>query len=161
MRAKVQDVLDWCDAQIDNPTPTPPAKTWRNLCLSFSRRAWGLVAFALSAKLAWAMVPAKYKHHTTPDKVPAGAMCYGLMNSKSGHVWIAGRGKLNRRIGFSTDYRHIGQVSRAPLNLPDWTHDPRVWWTAWSPFGFLPLWKDAWNKRLIAMPAVYKGKGIG
>jgi len=158
MRKKVQDTLDWLDGQIDHPTPPPPRKTWFHLCMAMSRMSWAQAIWATSARLGWARVPAKYQHYTTPDKVPAGAFCFGLLNTKSGHAWIAGRGKMDRRIGFTVDYRRRGQVDRAPLNLPAWTNDQKVRWTAWTPFGFLPLWKDPYNKKNIPMPAVYKGK---
>jgi hypothetical protein len=160
MRTKVQDALDWLDGQIDHPTPTPPNKTWYHLCMSMARRAWDQLPWGLSANIAWNRVPKKYRHHTTPDKVPAGAFCFGLFNTTSGHCWIAGRGTLDKRIGFTVDYKRKGHVDRAPLNLPAWTRDEKVWWTAWTPFGFLKLWKDPYNKRLIPMPAAYKDKGL-
>lgn len=158
MRAKVQDALDWASAQITNPTPTPPAKTWKNLCMSSARRAWGTLPWGASARIAHARVPKKYMHHTLPSMVPAGAICFGMLNTEYGHAWLAGRGALNKRIGFSTDYRRNGHIDRAPLNLPAWTHDEKVWWTAWTPFGFLPLWKDAWNIKHIPRQPVYEGR---
>lgn len=137
MRKSVQDVLDWLDHQIDHPK-----QDWDHMCLSMTRQAWGLPVLAPSAKQWWAKVPDKYKKHTKPENVPAGAMCYGLPNSTYGHAWIAGRGGK----GFSVDYRRKGRVDRVPLALPAWTHDEKVWWTNFVPgHGFLPLYKDPRN----------------
>ncbi len=151
-RAKVQDALDWEASQVAHPT-----QNWQGLCMSSARNAWGQAPWAASAKIAYGRIPTKYIHYTTPDKVPAGAVCFGLLDTKYGHAWIAGRGPANARVGFSTDYRRRGYIDRAPLNLPAWTHDKKVRWTAWSPYGFLPLWKDPKNQKNVPMPAVYKG----
>lgn len=158
-RKRVQPVLDWLDHQIDHPhhpTPPSPADSWLRLCMMMSRSAWDQSPWATSANLAWNRVPAKYRHHTRPNQVPAGAICFGLFNSRSGHAWVAGRGTMDRRIGFTVDYRRSGRIDRAPLNLPNWTHDTLVWWTGWSPFCLLPLWDDDYNERHFKKPAVYK-----
>lgn len=151
-RAKVQDALDWLDHQITHPT-----QSWQGLCMSSARQAWGQPPWAASANKAWARVPLKYRHYTAVKDVPAGAVCFGLFNHTFGHAWIAGRGRGDKRIGFSVDYRRKGFIDRAPLSLPAWTHDQKVHWTAWSPTGFLPLWKDARNAKYVPMPKVYRG----
>lgn len=158
-RKKVQSVLDWLDGQIDHPTPPPPNKTWYHLCLASVRMAWNDPPWATSANLWWDKVPKKYRHHTTMDKVPAGAPCAGLFSTVPGHAWTAGRGTMARRIGFTVDYRRKGRIDRAPLNLPNWTHDQKVWWTGLDTLtgDFLPLWIDPYNVKFIPKPAVYKG----
>ena len=143
MRRKVQDVLDWCDRQI-----TKPSQGWDHLCMSMARQAWGQPAWAPSARLAWGRVPSKHRHYTTPDKVPAGAICFGLLSTTYGHAWIAGRDG----VGFTVDYRRRNNIDRAPMNLPAWTRDNEVWWTDWSPFGLLPLWDDPRNAAKFPPP---------
>lgn len=136
MRKSVQDALDWLSNQSKHGTTN-----WQNRCQSAARQAWGLPAWGASAKIAWGKVPQSHRHHDLPENVPAGALCFGLMNSTYGHAWVAGR----KGQGFSTDYRRRGHIDRAPMNLPSWTHDNKVWWTNWTPFGILPLYRDANN----------------
>lgn len=136
-RRKVQDVLDWCDHEVDHPS-----QWWAGLCLKMSRTAWGMPVVATSARLWWAKVPQGRRHHDYPKDVPAGAMLYAPLGT-FGHAWIAGRDG----IGFSIDYRRRGRVDRAAMNLPNWTHDSRVWWTDHdvSTGKRLPLYKDPYN----------------
>lgn len=136
MRKSVQDALDWMDHQIDHPS-----QDWANRCQQSSREAWGLPAWGASAKIAWAKVPESHRHHDLPKDVPAGSLCFGMMNTTYGHAWIAGRGGT----GFSVDYRRKHHIDRAPMNLPAWTHDDKVWWTNWTPYGVLPLYADPRN----------------
>lgn len=139
MRKKVQDVLDWCRKETEHPS-----QNWYHKCMQMSRTAWGQPVWAPSANLAWARVPKKYRYKTHYSKVPAGAICFGLFNSKYGHAWISARGDA----AFSVDYKRRGFIDRAPVNLPAWTHTDQVWWTDWSPFGMLPIWDDPRNAKL-------------
>ena len=132
-RKHVQDVLDWCRHEIDHPS-----QNWHYRCMSFARQAWDQPPWAITAKLAWARVPAKHRHYTHFSKVPAGAVCFGLFNTRAGHAWISARG----------DYKRDGHVDRCPVNLPAWTNDSKVHWTDWSPWGMLPIWDDPRNKGL-------------
>jgi hypothetical protein len=104
--------------------------------------AWGLPVLAPSARDWWARIPEGHRHHTTPEQTPAGAMCFANIG-RYGHAWIAGRGGQ----GWTTDYRRHGQIDRAVMNLPNWTHDSRVWWTNFVPGSrdILPLYRDARN----------------
>lgn len=136
MRRSVQAALDWMAHEMQHRS-----QDWSGMCLRSARSAWGLPVLAPSARDWWARVPASHRHHTDVDQVPAGAMCYAPLGHY-GHAWIAARGGQ----GFSTDYRRHGQIDRAPMNLPAWTHDQRVWWTNWVPgAGPLPLYRDERN----------------
>ena len=145
MRESVQDVLDWCDRQIDHPTPPPGEDDWDHLCMAMARTAWGQSPWATSARLAYARVPKRRLYVTAADQVPAGAICFGLLNTVSGHAWIAGRRAPAGPVGFTVDYRRRGHIDRAPLALPAWTGTQKVTWTDWSPFGRLPLYQDPRN----------------
>lgn len=137
-RAKVQDVLDWCDDEVDHPS------MWlKGLCLRMTRMAWLMPVIAPNARTWWDRVPRDHRHHDFGDHVLAGAMLYAPLGT-FGHAWIAGRDG----IGFTIDYRRAGRVDRAPMNLPDWTHDARVWWTDFdvSKAARLPLMRDPLNK---------------
>lgn len=138
-RKSVQDALDFCRKELEHPS-----QSWAMRCMQFSRMAWNQPPWAISAKLAWARVPARHRHHTHFSKVPAGVICFGLLNTHYGHAWISGRGDA----GFSNDYQTRGRICRAPVNLPKWTGSQMVWWTDWSPFGMLPIWKDPRNAKL-------------
>ena len=138
-RSSVQEALDWCREEVANPS-----RNWDHKCLMMARSAWGQQPWAYSANLAWARVPEAHRHYTHFSKVPAGAVCFGLFNSKWGHAWISARGDA----GFSVDYKARGRIDRAPVNLPSWTGSDMVHWTDWSPFGMLPIWEDARNVNL-------------
>jgi hypothetical protein len=148
MRKHVQDAIDWMKAES-----VKPSRDWKNMCQSSARSAWGLAPWGESAKIAWGKVPQKHRHHDLPENVPAGALCFGMMDTKYGHAWIAGRNGN----GFSTDYKRMHNIDRAPMNLPAWTKDQKVWWTAWTPFGMLPLDKDEKNVAKFG-PDFLKGK---
>jgi peptidoglycan hydrolase-like protein with peptidoglycan-binding domain len=113
----------------------PTIGGYRNHCVGFQRRAWGIDSLGASAKYAWSRVPESERHHTDPKDCPKGALCYGLFNSTYGHAWISAGGG----VGYSTDYCGTGTVGRAPVNLPRWTGDSKVWWTTWTPFGHVPV----------------------
>jgi len=134
MRTSVHDVLDWLRGEVKHPS-----RNWQHLCQQSARSAWGLAAYAPSARKAWEMTPERYRHYTPAHLVPPGAICYGLLNTTYGHAWIAGHNGM----GFAVDYRTRGRIDRVPLALPAWTHDHRVHWVdhvpvngKWTP---LPL----------------------
>jgi hypothetical protein len=127
MRTGTQ-AIDWMIHQINHPS-----QDWRCKCQSSVRQALGLPAWAASAKIAHDRTPKSELHHTTPDKVPPGAICYGLLNHTYGHAWLAG----HNGNGFSVDYKRRGQIDRVPLALPHWTHDQKVIWTLWTPYGHI------------------------
>jgi hypothetical protein len=132
MRKNVSEVIAWLDHQVKHPT-----QNWQHMCMSSARQAWGQAPWAPSARLAYARVPKNRLHRSLPKDVPAGAVCFGLLNTTYGHAWIsAGNG-----MGYSVDYKRRGQIDKVPVNLPGWTKDPKVTWTDWSPFGDLPIHK--------------------
>lgn len=133
-RKSASEAIDWMKRQIDHPS-----QNWDHMCMSSARQAWGQAPWAASARLAWARVPERHRHYTTQAHVPVGAVCFGLLNTNYGHAWIAGRGPADARVGFSVDYKRKGRIDRVPLLLPAWTHDTKVHWTDWSPFGMLPV----------------------
>jgi hypothetical protein len=120
MRESVHDALEWLRHESAHPS-----RDWSAMCLSSARQAWGLPVLAHDARAWWARVPDRFRHHTLPKDVPAGAFCYANIGSW-GHAWIAG----HHGNGFTVDYRRRGFIDRAPMNLPAWTHDSKVWWTA-------------------------------
>ena len=124
-----QEAIDWMIHQIDHPSQP----TWAHLCQSSVRQALGLPAWAASAKIAHSKTPKKELHHTAVGDVPPGSICYGLLNTKSGHAWLSG----HKGFGFSVDYKRRGKIDRVPLALPAWTHDEKVLWTRWTPFGII------------------------
>lgn len=128
---KIRDVFKWEHHQIHHGQPR-----FAGLCQQASRMAWGLPAWASSAKLAWEMVPEKHRFYTDRHAVPAGALVYDENLSKYGHAWVsAGKGH-----GWSTDYKRRGHIDRVPLHLPRWRGgNPKVHWTDWTPLGLLGI----------------------
>lgn len=131
MRRSPQAAIDWAANQITHPT-----QGWQGLCISSVRSAWGTPPWAGSARLWWDKVPAAHKHHTPVKDVPPGAACYAPLG-KWGHCWLAG----HNGTGFSTDIKRRGHIDRTQLAITPWTHDTKVWWSDWTPFGLLPLGK--------------------
>jgi hypothetical protein len=143
----VETTLEWCRDEVAHRS-----RDWTHDCMMMTRTALGQAPWAYSARLAYYRIPLKHRHYTLAKNVPAGAACFGLLNTHWGHAWIAGRGAPDARVGFSVDYRRRGYIDRAPISLPSWTKDSKVRWTDWSPYGMLPLWEDPWNKKNIPVP---------
>ena len=131
MRRNADDAINWLRHESEHPTANR-----KGLCLQTSRLAWGLPILAPSANALWAKIPASERHHTPVKDVPPGAFCFGLFSHTFGHVWVAG----HNGDGWSIDYRRSGKVDRCAMNLPNWTHDGKVWWTTFVPgHGHLPV----------------------
>lgn len=111
------------------------------MCIGVTRQSWGIPPLGASALIAWRNVPHNMRHVTAPSQVPMGAICYGLHGEygqpayQYGHAWLSvGNGKC-----LSTDYGGSGTWTEQAVNLPRWTGVNDVTWSAWTPFGMLPL----------------------
>lgn len=131
MRSDYDEVRHWLAAQ-----EREPSQNWQGLCLKAARTAWGLPVVAPSAREWWAKVPEDQRHHAhAATDVPAGAMCYAPLG-RYGHVWVMVRDGH----AYSTDYFRRGRIDFVRDGaLQHWTGTERVWWTAWSPQGHLPV----------------------
>jgi hypothetical protein len=111
MRKSLADVKKWETGEIKKAS-----RNWRGMCQAHARSAWGLAAWAPSAKLALAAIPHKNRHETDYRQVPAGAIIYDPNLSRYGHAWVsAGGGKA-----WSTDYVRPGKIDLVDAHLPRW-----------------------------------------
>ena len=111
--------LKWLADQSKNPT-----QSWKGLCQSASRQAWGMGSFGGSAKEAFANVKDKYKVLCEDHKdkscwqhIPAGAIIYSVpATSQYGHAWVAA-GDIT---GWSVDYKRSGYIDLVEIRLKGW-----------------------------------------
>ena len=126
----VDEVMKWANNQRKNPT-----QSWRMLCQSFCRQAYGVPAWAPSAISAWGKIPRNQKHvGGKPSDAPRGALLYYAIG-KYGHVTIA-CGKKRSVNCLSNDYMETGQIDYAPRTLPRW-NARYLGWSNWTPYGEL------------------------
>ena len=122
------EAVAWGQSQV-----THPAENYYEKCEHFVRTALGLPAYAASAKIAAAKVPAERQHTDTTD-IPAGAQVF-YQGGTSGHVTLSvGGGKV-----LTNDYCTKGRICEAPWNLPNWHNAEKfMFWTFWTPYGITP-----------------------
>lgn len=113
----VDGAIDWLANQSKNPT-----QSWKGLCQSSCRQAYGLPAWAPSATQAWAAVDAVYKTKCPDYKdkswwaaIPRGAIIYSTAG-QYGHAWVAD----NDMTGWSVDYKRSGYIDRVEIRLKGW-----------------------------------------
>lgn len=107
------------------------------LCQRFCRTAYGVPAWASSARKAWDAIPANRKHvGGKPTDAPRGALLYYDIG-QFGHVAIAAGVKTDTRC-ISNDYVRRGKIDYAPRALPRWGVK-YLGWSAWTPFGELKV----------------------
>lgn len=124
----ISEAVAWATAMDGKPAPGGPGH-----CQELTRDAYGIPAWATSAKLAWGRIPHD-QIHTGKDwhAIPAGAMVYFPSLSDYGHVVLSlGGGKC-----LSNDYKQRGFCTIAPLPLPNWHGaDHYGGWSFWTPSG--------------------------
>lgn len=135
----VDEAIDWMERQSVNPT-----QSWANLCQSACRQAYGVQAWASSAKEAWGKIPRDKKHSGgRPFDAPRGALIY-FDSGTYGHVALA-IGKSTNDKCWSNDYVERGAIDKAPRDFPRWGLH-YAGWSFWTPFGEMrpdqskPLW---------------------
>ena len=113
----VQGALKWMENESKHGGPN-----WTCLCQSSVRQAYGMPAWAPSAKQAWESVGSKYKTPITryDDKewwqsVPAGAILYSTSGTY-GHAWMAA-GDMSC---WTVDYVRRGFIDKADIRLKQW-----------------------------------------
>lgn len=124
MRTPEQAVAH-AEALIGKDAPGGPGH-----CEQFVRECLGLPAYAASAKIAAAKVPAKERHTGGfPHAIPAGAQVFYDM-SQYGHVTLS----LGGGMVATNDYCVRGKICKAPADLPNW-HGAQhfAFWTLWHP----------------------------
>lgn len=131
-------VLDWCQAQVSQPS-----RDWFTYCLIFARSAFGVAAQYPDAATAWSQ--AAFKHGTAGTPPAAVPVWWTGGTHGYGHVAVsAGNGYC-----YSTDILRHGKVDKVPitrinlswgLTYKGWTEDinsVRVY-TLPPPFSSMP-----------------------
>lgn len=161
----VDEAIDFAERQSVNPT-----QSWSNLCQSFCRQAYGVSAWASSAKEAWGKIPKdKKRSGGHPEEAPRGALIY-FDSGTYGHVALA-IGKSTNDKCWSNDYVEKGKIDKAPRDFPRWGLH-YAGWSMWTPYGEMrpdqpaPLWDgkvpdaegifNAQNDAGLANPAAYR-----
>ena len=113
----VDGAIKWLKNQSKSPS-----QSWKGLCQSSCRQAYGLPAWAPSATQAWHSVKDKYKvkckDHTDKSwwaAIPRGAIIYSTAG-QYGHAWIAD----DDMTGWSVDYKRNGYIDRVEIRLKGW-----------------------------------------
>lgn len=126
----VEEVMAWSNDQRRNPT-----QSWKGLCQSHCRHAYGVPAWAPSAILAWGKIPRAYKHvGGKPSAAPRGALLY-YAGGKFGHVALAAGVKTSDKC-LSNDYVESGKIGFAPRTFDRWGLK-YLGWSTWTPHGSL------------------------
>lgn len=126
----IVDAIKWSRGQI-----TEPSQSWKGLCQSHCRTAYGLPAWAPSAIEAWNRIPEKHKHRTSnPNNAPRGALIY-YSGGQFGHVVIAIGVRTHDKC-LSNDYVRPGRIDVAPRSFPRWGIKCEGW-SFWTPSGSL------------------------
>lgn len=132
LKRDVQDVIDFAKKEMRTPS-----KSWKGLCQSFCRSAYGVPAWAPSAISAWGKIPRNQKHAGgKPENAPRGALLY-YAGGKYGHVAIAA-GVKTKNTCFSNDYVETGKIDRAPRSFSRWGLK-YLGWSNWTPYGELKV----------------------
>lgn len=140
-------------------------------CIGYTRRSWSIPSLGASALIAYRATPKAQITNSDPLDVPHGAICYGLHGDygqpfyQFAHAWTAG----TLATAVTTDYGGRGKLAIAPMALPRWTGVQKVTWTAWTPFGMLPVGrthrqvltaaKHLSRHQLHVITQVHRGKG--
>ena len=127
------DAIRWSRGQI-----TEPSQSWKGLCQSHCRTAYGLPAWAPSAIEAWRKTPKQYRHPGKPEDAPRGALLYYEIG-KYGHVAIATGIKTNDKC-LSNDYMRQGRIDYTPRRFPRWGVK-YLGWSDWTPYGRIAVGK--------------------
>lgn len=152
----VDEAIEFAEKQAVSPT-----QSWKNLCQSFCRQAYGVPAWASSAKQAWAKIPKDQKRSGGyPDEAPRGALIY-FTSGEYGHVALA-IGKSTSDKCWSNDYVESGMIDKAPRTFPRWglTY---AGWSAWTPYGEMNLSpsKPMWDGQVPSLEGVFNAMNHG
>lgn len=132
LKRTVNDAIKWSRGQI-----TRPSQSWKGLCQSHCRTAYGVQAWAPSAIEAWKRTPNDKKHKGgKPSDAPRGALLY-YSGGQYGHVALAIGKKTNDKC-LSNDYMRQGRIDVTPRTFPRWGLK-YLGWSNWTPYGNLPL----------------------
>jgi hypothetical protein len=135
LKRDVEEVIAFAKKEMRTPS-----KSWKGLCQSFCRSAYGVPAWAPSAIIAWSKIPRAQKHvGGKPSDAPRGALLYYAIG-KYGHVTIAA-GKKTHNTCFSNDYVETGKIDRAPRSMERWGAR-YLGWSNWTPYGELRVGKQ-------------------
>lgn len=129
----VQQVMAFGRDEIKNPD-----RSYKGLCQSFCRTAYGVPAWSPSAIAAWRQIPAEFKHRGKASDAPRGALLY-FEGGKYGHVAIAAGIKTHDKC-LSNDYMRQGKIDYAPRDFKRWGLK-YLGWSNWTPYGVLDLGK--------------------
>ena len=127
----VADVIAWSKGQSAKPD-----RSWKGMCLSHCRTAYGVKPFAPSAIAAWRRIPAEFKHRGSPKDAPRGAILY-YAGGKFGHAALAAGIKSSDKC-LSNDYVRQGEIDFAPRTFDRWGLQ-YLGWSNWTPEGLLDL----------------------
>jgi hypothetical protein len=127
-----KEAVAWALAHVGKPAPGG-----KGHCQELVRTAYGLPAWADSAKKAYALTPKNALHTDSSPKaiqnIPPGGIVYYPTLSNYGHVVISIGG------GFvvSNDYPDKwGEIVKAPIALPAWHGLSHFGgWSWWTPYG--------------------------
>jgi hypothetical protein len=125
------DAIAWLQNQSKFPT-----QSWKGLCQSSCRGAYGIPAWAGSAIIAWNKIPKEHQHKGKPGDAPRGAIMYYKIG-KFGHAVVA-IGKTTNDKCMSVDYIRQGKIDIAPRSFARWGAT-YLGWSDWTPFGFIDL----------------------
>lgn len=131
LKRKPDDAIKWMREQSARPT-----QSWKGLCLSSCRTAYGINPVGDSAIHFWQSVPKEHRHGGKPSSAPRGSiMIYSI--GKYGHAVIA-IGKKTHDKCLSVDYVRQGKIDVAPRSMARWGAK-YLGWTDWTPYGFIDL----------------------
>lgn len=133
LKRNVNEVIKWSREQRNDPT-----QSWKGLCQSHCRQAYGVPAWSPSAIGAWRRIPADFKHRGNVEDAPRGAILY-YSGGQYGHAAIAAGKKTNTKC-LSNDYMSQGQIGYAPRDFARWGLK-YVGWSNWTPYGILDVEK--------------------
>ena len=77
------EAQSWAKGQVTRPTP--PDGTWYNRCQQFSRMTFGAAVWAPTAREAFNVTPAKYRHTSWPPR-PGSIAYWGNAHTGNGHA---------------------------------------------------------------------------
>lgn len=131
LNRSVDEVIEWSKAQIADPS-----QSWKGMCLSHCRQAYGVNAWAPSAISGWRRIPSSFKHRGLVTDAPRGAVLF-YSGGKYGHAALAAGVKSNTQC-LSNDYVRQGEIDYAPRSFTRWglTY---LGWSNWTPQGMLDV----------------------
>lgn len=128
----IVEAIRWSRRQIVDRT-----QSWKGLCQSHCRQAYGLDAWAPSAIAAWRATPKKYRHTGgRPEDAPRGALLYYDIGIH-GHVAIATGIKTHDKC-LSNDYVRQGWIDYTPRHFKRWGAR-YLGWSEWTPKGVIKV----------------------